>query len=433
MTDTTPNLALPELIAAQAQKHVTINEALRALDALVQLAVLDRDLAAPPGDPEEGQRWLIAASPTGDWAGHASEIAVWQDDGWDFYAPQTGWLAYVADEGALLAFTGSGWVDAIGALTSLNNMTLLGVGTTADAANPFSAKLNNSLWTARSTAEGGDGNLRYKMSKEASAKTLSLLLQTAYSGRAELGLTGDDNFHIKVSADGSAWAEALSIDRTSGGLRFLANSTDVASATTCDIGAAPSLKVRITGTTTVTSFGSAIHAIRLIRFADALTLTYNSTSLVLPTGADIATAAGDTAIAVSDESGNWRVCHYQRANGMPLVGGTRTYSFMMADQAAVTIPLPAGAQAMTVMLTNNSSSSTRPNGAVFARCTSTATCIKLAFDPAATGVDVTTGALTGTTGTSGHFTISAHSDGNLYLENRTGQARLIGAAVLSFA
>jgi len=56
MTDTTPNLALPELIAAQAQKHVTVNEALRALDALVQLAVLDRDLTAPPGSPAEGQR-----------------------------------------------------------------------------------------------------------------------------------------------------------------------------------------------------------------------------------------------------------------------------------------------------------------------------------------------------------------------------------------
>src|SRR5581483_4788156 len=124
MTDTTPNLALPELIAAQAQKHVTHNEALRALDVLVQLAVIDRDLAAPPGSPAEGQRWLIAASPTGAWAGHACHIAAWQDGAWEFYAPQTGWLAYVIDEGALIAWTGSAWVDALSALTSLNNMTL---------------------------------------------------------------------------------------------------------------------------------------------------------------------------------------------------------------------------------------------------------------------------------------------------------------------
>lgn len=51
-----PHLALPYLEAAQAQKHVTHNEALRALDAVVMLAVLDRDLASPPGSPSDGDR-----------------------------------------------------------------------------------------------------------------------------------------------------------------------------------------------------------------------------------------------------------------------------------------------------------------------------------------------------------------------------------------
>jgi len=216
MPNTTPNLALPEIIAAQAQKHVTHNEALRALDALVQLAVLDRDLAAPPGSPVDGQRWLIATSASGAWAGHSHHIASWQDGGWEFYPPQTGWLAYVVDEGALLAWTGSAWVDAITALTSLNNMLLLGVGTSADSTNPFSAKLNNALWVAKTVAEGGDGNLRYKLSKESAAKTLSLLFQDNYSGRAEIGLTGDDDFHFKVSPDGSSWLDALLIDKTTG-------------------------------------------------------------------------------------------------------------------------------------------------------------------------------------------------------------------------
>ena len=47
----TPNLSLPYLATAQAQKHVTVNEALSQLDGLVQLSVLDRDLASPPGSP----------------------------------------------------------------------------------------------------------------------------------------------------------------------------------------------------------------------------------------------------------------------------------------------------------------------------------------------------------------------------------------------
>ena len=63
--DATSNLSLPFIMAAQAQKHVTHNEALRALDAVVQLMVLDKDLNSPPGSPAEGARYIVAASPTG--------------------------------------------------------------------------------------------------------------------------------------------------------------------------------------------------------------------------------------------------------------------------------------------------------------------------------------------------------------------------------
>jgi hypothetical protein len=102
-------------------------------------------------------------------------------------------------------------------------MTLLGVGTAADAANPFSAKLNNALWTAKTVAEGGDGDLRYKLSKESAANTLSLLLQDNFTGCAEIGLTGDDDFHFKVSPDGTSWLEALKIDRATGKVSFPAS------------------------------------------------------------------------------------------------------------------------------------------------------------------------------------------------------------------
>ena len=61
MSDTTTHLLLPYILAAQAQKHVTHNEALRILDGLVQLSVLDRDLTAPPGSPAEGDRDIVAA------------------------------------------------------------------------------------------------------------------------------------------------------------------------------------------------------------------------------------------------------------------------------------------------------------------------------------------------------------------------------------
>ena len=89
MTDTA-NLGLPCIEGSQAQKHVTHNDALRILDTLVQLAVADRDLTAPPGAPAEGQRWIVKATGTGAWAGHNNAIAAWQDGAWQFSAPQTG-------------------------------------------------------------------------------------------------------------------------------------------------------------------------------------------------------------------------------------------------------------------------------------------------------------------------------------------------------
>jgi hypothetical protein len=76
MPETTVALGLPLLLAEQAQKHVTHNEALRALDAIVQLAVKDRDLTVAPPSPSEGDRYIVAASPTGIWSGHATGIAV---------------------------------------------------------------------------------------------------------------------------------------------------------------------------------------------------------------------------------------------------------------------------------------------------------------------------------------------------------------------
>ncbi|MES1154983.1 MAG: DUF2793 domain-containing protein, partial [Pseudorhodoplanes sp.] len=143
-------------------------------------------------------------------------------------APGAGWVAYVIDEEILVAWDGDSWNAASAgegggggdAPTELQNLSLLGVGATADAVNPLSAKLNNVLWAARTVAEGGDGTLRYKMSKESADKVLSVLFQDNFSGRAEIGLTGDDDFHFKVSPDGSSWLEAIRIDHATGRISF---------------------------------------------------------------------------------------------------------------------------------------------------------------------------------------------------------------------
>lgn len=82
---------------------------------------------------------------------------------------------------------------------------------------------------------------------------------------------------------------------------------DVASAATTDIGAATSKHVRVTGTTTITSFGTAsAGTVRRVKFAGVLTLTYNSTSLILYSPSNVTTYAGLVMEFVSEGSGNWR-------------------------------------------------------------------------------------------------------------------------------
>jgi hypothetical protein len=85
--------------------------------------------------------------------------------------------------------------------------------------------------------------------------------------------------------------------------------SDIASASTCNIAATgTSFYVHVTGTTTITSFGTANAGVwRWVTFTGALTLTHNATSLIIPGGANYTTAAGTMIFAVSEGSGNWRV------------------------------------------------------------------------------------------------------------------------------
>jgi hypothetical protein len=100
-----------------------------------------------------------------------------------------------------------------------------------------------------------------------------------------------------------------------------AKGDDIASATTTDIASSTGNVVDVTGTTTITGLGTAqAGAIRFVQFDGALTLTHNATSLILPTAANITTAAGDCAMFQSEGSGNWRCLMYTRASGAALVG-----------------------------------------------------------------------------------------------------------------
>lgn len=192
----TPRLDLPLLAASQAQKHVTHNEALLALDALTHLAVVDRR-AAPPAAPTEGSRHLVEAGASGAFAGQAGKVAVYDDGAWRFLDPRAGWLLWVAQDQTPLVHDGDAWIEL-----KTRSADRLGIGTVADATNRLAVASPAALFTHA----GSDS--RVTVNKAAVGDTASLLFQTNHSGRGEIGLTGNDELHVKLSSDGTNWREA---------------------------------------------------------------------------------------------------------------------------------------------------------------------------------------------------------------------------------
>lgn len=207
MSDTSPILSLPYIQPSQAQKHVTHNEALRALDVLVQCVVKDRDLTTPPAGPTKGDSHIIAAGGTGLWAGQDGFIASFDGADWQFTAPAPGWQAQVIAEDLPVVFDGSTWTTQ---QPDMNNLTGVGIATQSDATNRLAVSGDATL-----LSHDGAGH-QVKVNKSTPGDTASLLFQTGWSGRAEMGTAGSDGFAIKVSSDGSTWNTSIEIDPNTG-------------------------------------------------------------------------------------------------------------------------------------------------------------------------------------------------------------------------
>lgn len=118
----------------------------------------------------------------------------------------------------------------------------------------------------------------------------------------------------------------------------------LASATTTALGDQEESYGVISGTTTITSFGTPGVANKFgfwVEFSGVLTLTHNATSLILPGGASITTAAGDTAFFQHEGTGNWRCLSYTRASGKALVPSDPATTFITGQTEDTTPDLTA--------------------------------------------------------------------------------------------
>lgn len=170
------------------------------------------------------------------------------------------------------------------------------------------------------TATGADWNALLSDLSAALTQSVSKDGQTTMTGNLPMG-----GFVLTGLGAGAATGQSLRWQQLfSQGIQI-----DLASATTTDIGAENTNFLNITGTTTITSFGTNYNGPRFLRFDGALTLTHNATTLILPGGANITTAAGDTCIAVpnsgtSGTADGWLVMAYVRANGGITLTGSST-------------------------------------------------------------------------------------------------------------
>ncbi len=138
-----------------------------------------------------------------------------------FAAPQDGWLAFDLAAEALLVRLDGAWTPvAVGEGGGGGGMPetvpLLGINATADETNRLAVRSEAVLFTGIEAESEGSGDIRFVVNKEADGDTASLLFQSGWSGRAEVGLCGDTDFVFKVSPDGDDWVDAIRIDKDTG-------------------------------------------------------------------------------------------------------------------------------------------------------------------------------------------------------------------------
>lgn len=209
--DQSPRLSLTYLAPQQAQKHVSVNETFRRLDALVHLRVGSRSVAVEPASPTDADAFILPAGKSGaSWSTFAANaVAVFQDGAWAEIAPVDGLLGYVADEDSYYRYAEGNW----GALSTgaAGNPAIFGVNTTADPINRLAVKSDVSLFN-HDDVTPGTGDHRLIINKSASAKSASVVFQQGAVGHAEIGLTGDNNLHVRTSVDGAVWRDVFRVE-----------------------------------------------------------------------------------------------------------------------------------------------------------------------------------------------------------------------------
>ena len=222
MTETTPRLSLPFLQAGQALKNITHNEALQRLDTGLYLSCSNMAADNLPADPVEGHAYVISQTPDGSLIDRIGHIGVYVTGRWVWFIPKSGWVLWDETGETLRVFDGAAWAAPF-TESPAETLPFLGLNAAASADQRLSISSASSLFN-----HDGDSH-RLTLNRASEADTASLIFQTDFAGRAELGLTGSEGFSLKTSTDGSNFTKKLSLPATYSGIQSPAFGSKVVS------------------------------------------------------------------------------------------------------------------------------------------------------------------------------------------------------------
>lgn len=218
----TSNLSITLVEQAQAQKEVTVNQAITKIDAVLNCGAIDKDIATPPGSPAEGDMYIIASGGTDDWNGHDGELTYFEQI-WRFVSPNEGMRVFVNDENTAYVFDGSAWIpetaihhSVIVTASSGSSLTLdIAAGTTQDITLDSSSV---ALSLSNPAASGKAGQMTIIIRQDGTGgRTITWPGSVLWAGGTAPTLSGGasavDIFQLMTSDGGTSWfGSTLGID-----------------------------------------------------------------------------------------------------------------------------------------------------------------------------------------------------------------------------
>jgi hypothetical protein len=162
---------------------------------------------------DRSDRYVVPAGAMDAWRGWDGSLAAFADGAWTRFVPGTGWRAFIADEGAMVVWTGAEWKPLGG--EAVRSFESLGVNTAPEAGNRLAVKADNVLFS-HDDVTPGSGNVHLTLNRAGGGREAAIFFKQDWQARAALGNFGDETLQIRVSPDGAAWRTALSVSPSDG-------------------------------------------------------------------------------------------------------------------------------------------------------------------------------------------------------------------------